>query len=1194
MQHLHLKFNMKKYLVLFLLAFGSCRDASDNIQSTPPNTYFEQPEVRPLVFTGKRKLDLAAIKSRRIVPLTQKFDLNALPQKRYDSIGLNASVYAVQENSFDYHSLPEKDFNLNSLPSFPLKFNTSVLPPPKLIKAGLPRVVNENLFLHEFGEPQGLSGALVSCTYTDIDGFLWIGTDKGLYRYDGETLLSYVNLFAGNMINAMLQDGQGRIWMNVYGGIEVLDVKKGVLEKAVPVPGFQDDNTGQMIIDKEQRVWLTHWDGSVSIINTKTFMAKRFGKPRLLTKEIGAINNDNHNVWSDRSQGLSYKEGTMGIALDHQGKIWIATDGNGVNVIDVKNKKIRHLDKKHGLKSDTVCTLLCDHSGRVWMGLLRGQVNILSSVRDTIQNINAAFTNTAIASLAEDSAGSIWMGTYRNGIVIMDPQKHTAAHLNTKNGLNYNGVPNINPDRQGQVWISAWYKLNMISNNNAIIKHIGKDYISALMEDNQGLVWKSKYTMGFDILDRKNSTIREFGAMQGLGNDTIACNKVINGKVFIGTKRGLDIIDPVRKTITYLGAKQGLSNNANTVAVDRLGLIWIGRWGGGIDVFDPKQNTVQHIGKAQGLNDETVEEILPDDLGNLWISTRNGGINLIDRQSEEVKYLKYAPGMADGPVELLKDNLANIWINTNKGVYAIDQKNRSIVFLPAPWWFNDTPTSLLLYNNSVYVGTNKGVTKITSPAAGIGSPAKWEAKSFGTAYGLVKLSPNNYQSDMISRDGLYWWGDYGITVVDLSRPDTLNPKVYLLGISLLDRPQYFTATPRSGSKGADATLLANKDADHSENDAPENKAYPTPEKSTWDSIRGPYNMPVNLQLPYDQNFIRFQYGSLNLARHDTVMYSYALIGRDKQWSEVTGLTSSINYMNLSPGNYTFEVIGRNLNHTWSRPARFSFTINPPWWQTWWAWLLYIALFVALVYAIVHYRSLQLVKEKRVLEQQVQMRTKEVLKQQEEIEAQRDRLEMEKMRADIAADFHDELGSTLSSIALYSEMAINDNFSDTHRTKSILSLIGDSSRSTVSSMQDMIWTIQPRNDKMQEVIYRICEYAYPLAELKQIDLKITDGDDVSNRLLPMDIRKNVYLVFKEALNNAFKYAGATHITVAIAEGEGLLRMQIKDNGKGFDTAGPRAGNGLSNMRKRAAQAGGELLINSAPGQGTEILFNCPLP
>jgi signal transduction histidine kinase len=207
---------------------------------------------------------------------------------------------------------------------------------------------------------------------------------------------------------------------------------------------------------------------------------------------------------------------------------------------------------------------------------------------------------------------------------------------------------------------------------------------------------------------------------------------------------------------------------------------------------------------------------------------------------------------------------------------------------------------------------------------------------------------------------------------------------------------------------------------------------------------------------------------------------------------------------------------------------------------------------------------------------------------------RKRKELETIRATIAADFHDELGSTLSSIALSSEMALYSHGEADKQLKTVLSQISESSRNTVLAMKDMIWTIEPANDNLQEMIFRMKAYAFPLAEVKNMQLNLQVDEKIKSLNLSMEKRKNCYLVFKEALNNAFKYSGAENIIVTLnSEGE-QLALLIRDNGKGFDLATVKGGNGLRNMQKRAKQSGGTLLIESkSEGGGTSIFFTCPL-
>ncbi len=199
------------------------------------------------------------------------------------------------------------------------------------------------------------------------------------------------------------------------------------------------------------------------------------------------------------------------------------------------------------------------------------------------------------------------------------------------------------------------------------------------------------------------------------------------------------------------------------------------------------------------------------------------------------------------------------------------------------------------------------------------------------------------------------------------------------------------------------------------------------------------------------------------------------------------------------------------------------------------------------------------------------------------------LEIEKIRSNIAADFHDELGSTLSSIALYTEIAGNYDSSNMQGTRNILSQIGESSRRTISAMQDMIWSIQPKNDTMQDVIYRMREYAYPMAELKNMHLIFNVEKEVQDLLISMESRKNIYLIFKEALNNAFKYSAAKSVDINIHIRNQLISLEIKVDGIGFDTQKASNGNGLRNLYRRAEQMGGKLFIKSSPEAGTAVLL-----
>lgn len=196
---------------------------------------------------------------------------------------------------------------------------------------------------------------------------------------------------------------------------------------------------------------------------------------------------------------------------------------------------------------------------------------------------------------------------------------------------------------------------------------------------------------------------------------------------------------------------------------------------------------------------------------------------------------------------------------------------------------------------------------------------------------------------------------------------------------------------------------------------------------------------------------------------------------------------------------------------------------------------------------------------------------------------RQKLKLQTLRNKIAIDLHDDVGSTLSSIALFSEIAQQQS----KEAIPYLRTIGENSRKMLEAMGDIVWTINPENDQFEKIILRMKSYAYELLGAKKIDFDFLADGTVSQIKLPMDVRKNLFLIFKEATNNIIKYSDADKAFFSITRDRDQLSMMISDNGKGFDLNKPTEGNGLKNMKKRALEVGGKLLIESLPGSGTSI-------
>ena len=284
-------------------------------------------------------------------------------------------------------------------------------------------------------------------------------------------------------------------------------------------------------------------------------------------------------------------------------------------------------------------------------------------------------------------------------------------------------------------------------------------------------------------------------------------------------------------------------------------------------------------------------------------------------------------------------------------------------------------------------------------------------------------------------------------------------------------------------------------------------------------------------------------------------------GVDKDWS-VGDNTFSRNYSLLPPGHYTFKIYGETIDGQRSpNVTELHFYIRPPFWATGWFICLCVLVIAGIVYTIHNARISKI-------------------------------LAMEKLRNRVARDLHDDMGSTLSTINILSAMAKTKMNVDTVKTSEYLTKISDNSQRMMEAMDDIVWSIKPSNDSLQKITARMREFATNVLEAKDILLQFDVEDGVCDIKLNMAARRDFFLVFKEAVNNAAKYSKADKVTISVSCKGRRLKLIVKDNGQGFITK--RAdGNGLSNMNKRAEAMNGSISIKSAPGQGTEVLMSIPI-
>jgi signal transduction histidine kinase len=411
----------------------------------------------------------------------------------------------------------------------------------------------------------------------------------------------------------------------------------------------------------------------------------------------------------------------------------------------------------------------------------------------------------------------------------------------------------------------------------------------------------------------------------------------------------------------------------------------------------------------------------------------------------------------------------------------------------------------------------------------------------------------------------------------------------------------------------------------------------------WNTVKGPHNIPVGLTLPYNQNYLSFNFNGAQFSNPDKMVYRYILEGIDKNWSPISDKTSSENYRDLPPGAYTFKVASKGFSGMWSSPSEFSFIITPPWWQTWWAYTIFVALFLGLGLVILHYRSQWLKKENRILEERVTQRTVELKKTIEELEnTQSQLIHSEKMASlgELTAGIAHEIQNPMNFINNFSEVSIEliDEMHDeldkgdveeaktiskdiaqnldkiTHHGKRASSIVkGMLEHSRNTSGQKELTDINVLADEYLRLSYHGLR-----AKNKSFNADFkTDLDETLTKIdvIPQDLGR----VLLNLINNAFYAVTSVPIeeqdkdykplvVVSTKKMDDQVVISVKDNGPGipddikekifqpfFTTkpTGKGTGLGLSLAYDIITQGhGGALELHTKPGEGTEFSIYIP--
>ncbi len=327
------------------------------------------------------------------------------------------------------------------------------------------------------------------------------------------------------------------------------------------------------------------------------------------------------------------------------------------------------------------------------------------------------------------------------------------------------------------------------------------------------------------------------------------------------------------------------------------------------------------------------------------------------------------------------------------------------------------------------------------------------------------------------------------------------------------------------------------------------------------------------ELRSGQSQLEIEFFGISFATANSLSYEYRLLGANEHWSAPSPLRSVV-FANLAPGKYEFEVRAVSVGGERSlQPAHVAFRVLPPIYLRWWFLVLAALLLTSATVAFERYRAAHAREMARAREQRL--------------------AELEQVRQQIAADLHDEVGSSLTQISILSEVARRQGAETVPELSHPLSIIAASSRELVDAMSDIVWAINPAKDHLSDLMQRMRRLAGDAFTGCDAAVRLELPPPGAEVKLAANLRRELFLIYKEAINNMVKHSGCSEAVIRLAIHGGVLRLELRDNGKGFDPSLPADGHGLISLRRRAAALGGNLAIDSAPGAGTAITLDLRL-
>jgi ligand-binding sensor domain-containing protein/signal transduction histidine kinase len=1035
----------------------------------------------------------------------------------------------------------------------------------------LPAAEDGDLAVQIWSIEQGLPNSTVTALAQTRDGYLWVGTFNGLARFDGVRFVTFNPANTPAMKHARVQrlfvDAEDTLWINTYDGA-LISFRDGVFAeewksratlpsaKISPVPTRGREilfavESGELIrrpLGANQPGQWTVLRPPIERRENAIYCEDDAGVLWCLTRD--------YRVW--QVQGDTFvpvaSVETLGsqprrLVTDQAGKLWVCTNRDILRWNGTRFESMLPTGADGPLD---VQFLFFPREGGYWTiadGRFRKMVDRqwTQEVAEWQSPLNLDFP--IYQQMYQDRQGGLWFAPPHRGVFYLSPDGQP-KQLGTSEGLPTDSITTWLEDREGNIWLGAEHGgLTRLRKKSFNTLQLGGDLPAApamsVCEDRDNAMWVGTFGNGL-IRTKQGRTERFLASNEPQGRYAFSAFPDANGQIWVSA--GWEDL--------YLVANGTLqpapwsAHGIKALFVDHNDRVWVGTKD---QLFCIVKGKLQIIEPFSSGNRHEVRAITEDCFGNIWIGLGSGELYRYDNS----KCVVFKPvDLAESyPIwSLCPDQDGTVWVGTFGGGLLRMKDGRFTRYTKKAGLPDDVISQILDDGRGhLWIGSYQGVFRIGKEALrafGDGEISTVPSLVFGRHDGLPSLEcTGGYQpAAWQSHDGTLWFTTVG-------------------GVAYI-APAKLSVNSSPTSVVVESVIVDGETQ--------------APPRGTRDGRSAGRAKPGVLEIPAGAKHLEFQYTGLCFASPDQVRFRYKLEGIEQAWNEV-GTRRFAQYTYLHPGSYRLLVSACNSDGVWNEAgAALAIRVLPYFWQTWWFIGLFGTTAISALAAAVHRISARI--STRRLRQKLQ-----VLQRQRAVQED---------RARIARDIHDDLGAGLTQITLFSELLRRApaNGVDEH-----VRHISETAEALTRAMDEIVWAVNPKNDTLESLISYICSFAQEYLRSAHVKCRLDIPAQLPLAPISSELRHNLYVSTKEALNNVLKHAGAAEVWIRLQLDRETFTLTIEDDGCGMRSDEPgganrsrlSSGHGLNNLKSRMAAVGGECRIAAGSGgRGIRIALQVP--